>query len=147
MFCIYTIMIMKIKAAYMYGPGRPFRALKHKQVSSTKTGPFTWEESIILLRPLVPRGDRWGRYSLERRYLVQSGLTLFSDYLIWFSLDLWYWIGMKDKSVTKCSHTLTTIGHASAMHTHSHTHTHTHSHTHTHTHSHTHSNMQTLRQT
>lgn len=27
--------------AYMYGPGRPFSALKHKQVSSTSTGPLT----------------------------------------------------------------------------------------------------------
>lgn len=27
---------------YMYGPGSPFSALKHRQVSSTRTGPPTW---------------------------------------------------------------------------------------------------------
>ncbi len=26
----------------MYGPGRPLSALKQRQVSSTKTGPWTW---------------------------------------------------------------------------------------------------------
>jgi hypothetical protein len=32
------------RLAYMYGPGRSFIALKHRQVSSTNTGPLTYDQ-------------------------------------------------------------------------------------------------------
>ncbi len=31
----------------MYGPGRPFNALKQRHVSSTRTGPWTWKNSLV----------------------------------------------------------------------------------------------------
>lgn len=34
-------------SSYMYAPGNSFKALKHKQVSSTKTGPWTYTMNIV----------------------------------------------------------------------------------------------------
>jgi hypothetical protein len=39
----------KRERAYIYGPGRSFMAMKQRHVSSTKTGPWTYRQSLVSL--------------------------------------------------------------------------------------------------
>lgn len=48
---------MNFSFTYMYGPGSPPKALKHKQVSSTITGPWICTVEVIEKESLDLRGQ------------------------------------------------------------------------------------------